>query len=214
MHLVKARISCKITQCKLSKRDFLGGLVADNLGTIENGAHSLLIVGVENDYYAAKKLLAKYMYLLCELRCWRLSARWLEQITHVIKNVELEIYVLLRKDEKKTRSLTVHEPQIDSNYSRIRQNTLEKMYLLSMQFSKRQGTGPPVVDSGSTSNPPVFINQHGEYERLNVTTGTTDTAGDRKFTTHDSIEMESHSPSLELQKVYGLVSVADNQKIE
>lgn len=57
MHLVKAGISCKIkiTQCKLSKRGFLGGLVADDLGTIENGAHSLLIVDVENDYYAPRR---------------------------------------------------------------------------------------------------------------------------------------------------------------
>jgi len=60
MHLVKGGISCKITQCKLSKHGFLGGLMADNLGTIENGAHSLLIVDVENDYYAAKKPLAKW----------------------------------------------------------------------------------------------------------------------------------------------------------
>ncbi|KYN18747.1 hypothetical protein ALC57_08904, partial [Trachymyrmex cornetzi] len=133
----------------VSYRSFLGGFMADNLGTIENEAHSLLIVDVENDYYAAKKPLAE---------------------------------------------------------------TLEKIYLLSMRFSKKQGTGPPVVDSGSTSNPPVFINQHGEYERLNVTTGTTDTAGDWEFTTRDSIEMESHRPSLELQKVYGLASMADNQQ--
>ncbi|KYM99125.1 hypothetical protein ALC62_10094 [Cyphomyrmex costatus] len=121
----------------------------------------------------------------------------------------------------KTGSLTVYEPQIDSNYGRLRQNvievssgttTLEKIDLLSMQFSKKQGTGPPVVDSGSAGNPPVFINQHGEYKRLNVTIGTTDTAGDREFTTRDSIEMESHRPSLELQKVYGLASVADNQQ--
>ncbi|KYQ46646.1 hypothetical protein ALC60_14395 [Trachymyrmex zeteki] len=174
MHLVKAGISCKIkiTQCKLSKRGFLGGLVADDLGTIENGAHSLLIVDVENDYYAPRR------------------SRW-----------RSEAYMYLR-------SLTVHESQIDSNYGRLRRNvievssgttTLEKINLLSMRFSKRQGTGPPVVDSGST-------------KRLNVTTGTTDTAGDREFTTRDSIEMESHRPSLELQKVYGLASVADNQQ--
>lgn len=48
---------------------------------------------------------------------------------------------------------------------------------------------------------------------LDVTTGTTDTAGDWEFTTRDSIEMESYRPSLtlELWKVYSLIGVADNQ---
>ncbi|KYN37093.1 hypothetical protein ALC56_08884 [Trachymyrmex septentrionalis] len=147
MHLVKAEISCKVTQCKLSKLS----------------------------------------WRICELRCWRLSARWPERIMRVIKNVGL------------TRSLTVHEPQIDSNYGHIYDRmTLEKMYLLSMRFSKRQGTGPPVVDSGSTSNPPVFINQHGEYERLNVTIGTTDTAGDWEFTTRDNFLYSRASSTMTL----------------
>jgi len=35
---------CEITRCKLSKCGFLDGLVADNLGTIANGAHDSLIL--------------------------------------------------------------------------------------------------------------------------------------------------------------------------
>lgn len=48
-------------------------------------------------------------------------------------------------------------------------------------------------------------------KRLDVTTGTTDTAGDREFTACDSIEMESYRPSFELRKVYSL-GAADNQQ--
>lgn len=55
------------------------------------------------------------------------------------------------------------------------------------------------------------------WKRLDVTIGTTDTAGDREFTACDSIEMESYRPLLELRKVYGLAKeclpgMADNQQ--
>lgn len=43
--------------------------------------------------------------------------------------------------------------------------------------------------------------EESTYKRLDVTTGITDTPGDRKFTARDNIEMESYRLSLELRKV-------------
>lgn len=44
-----------------------------------------------------------------------------------------------------------------------------------------------------------------------VTIGT-DTAGEREFTTRDTIEMESYRSSLELRKICGVTGAADNQQ--